>query len=120
MPDSSRFPDSLSLTKVHGDLQRFTKLTDKARKTEWPWPENANEGTLQSARELAKEVRRVSSKWGHLLGARMPWSDAVVMRIRRGEPKRFFDSLDELGKDLEKLSVERAVFLKKTVTVPAM
>ncbi len=118
LPDSSRFPDSLSLTKIHGDLQRFTRLTDKARKTEWPWPENANEGTLQSARELAKEVRRVSSKWGHLLGARMPWSDAVVMRIRRGEPKRFFDTLDELGKDLEKLSVERAVFLKKPVTVP--
>ncbi len=118
LPSVQELPDSISLTKAHGDLQRFRRLTDKARKTDWPWPDNADARTLESARILAQEVRQVSSRWGHLLGARLPWSEVVVKRIRSGEPADIFSTLDDLGRDLEKLSIERTAFLKRPVRVP--
>ncbi len=119
-PTNDELPDQITLTKAHGDLQRFKRLSERSRKTEWPWPKNADGGTLEQARDLAKKVRGVSSKWGHLLGAKLPWSDSVVKRIRRGEPRRFFQTLDDLGKEIERLSVEQSAFLKKPVSAPEM
>ena len=118
LPSPDGLPDAIRLAKAHGELQRFARLTEKTRDGDLPWPADAGADTIAAAGALAQEVHRVSAGWGHLLGTRLPWSDEVVARIRRGEPAGALEALDALGAELDEVNAQRTAFLKRPVLVP--
>jgi very-short-patch-repair endonuclease len=118
LPVPEGFPDPVRLAKAHEELQRYARLTEKAGSSDLPWPADAGADTVAAAHALAEDVQRIGTQWGHVLGARLPWSEDVVARIRRGEPAGPYEALDQLGAELDQVNAQRAAFLKRPVLVP--
>ncbi|HWQ37416.1 MAG TPA: AAA domain-containing protein [Burkholderiales bacterium] len=118
LPALADLPDAVRLAQAHRELQRYARLSAPARASALPWPADSSPEILGAAREVAAELARLGALREDIGALRLPWSEEVLARIRRGEPAQAFETLDALGRELEQLAAQRAQFLARPVSVP--
>lgn len=123
LPAPGDFPDTLQLVRAHDELQQYARIVAQARSSEVPTlaTGNGNAGdisALERARAVAARITLIKAMREELAGARLPWPEDVVERLKKREPRQAFDLLDTLAKEIEEASNRRMKLLSTPVVIP--
>ena len=123
LPAPGDFPDTLQLVRAHDELQQYARLVARARSSDVPTLATGNEGAgdinaLERARAVGARITMIKAMREELSGARLPWPEEVVERLKKGEPQQAFDLLSLLALEIEQASNRRMKLLATPVLVP--
>ncbi len=118
LPSPDELPDPVKLVKAHDDLQRYARVIREARASELPIPAGSGMESILAARALVEQIARVKAMREEFAALKLPWSDETVNRMRSGQPKRLFETLEALATDMEHAAALRLQGLARPVAVP--
>lgn len=116
LPSRADFPDTLQLVKIHKDLQRFSAESAQAQNNRLPLLANSSAQALAQA--LGERIARVKALRNEMAALRLPWAEAVIERIRRGESAQAFAMLESLASEIEQASTQHMNALARPVVLP--